>query len=115
MKSTSSLMKPFITVRTQAVLSACYVLMQAATDVFNLRIQSIGIEELTKLVRKWIDAPSTYNPEEMRACLDSWREVLFSHLDQEVSGLILLAVFVRWETVLLPSPTSPRKCPMAQH
>ena len=44
-----------------------------------------GIEELTKLVRKFLDEPSSYKPEEMRACLDSWREVLFNHLNQEVS------------------------------
>ena len=95
------------------MLPGCYVLMPATTDVFNLRIQSIGIDELTKLVQKWIDEPSTYNPEEMRACLDSWREVLFSHLDQEVSG-VELAAFVRWETVLIPSPTWPWKYPMAE-
>ena len=39
---------------------------------------------MSKNVRKWLDEPSTYKPEEMRACLDSWREVLFNHLDQEV-------------------------------
>ncbi|TFK86624.1 hypothetical protein K466DRAFT_587073 [Polyporus arcularius HHB13444] len=46
-----------------------------------------GVDELTKRVRKWLDEPSTYDPKEMRACLDSWREVLFSHLDQEVKDL----------------------------
>ncbi|KAI0745139.1 hypothetical protein C8Q76DRAFT_607411 [Earliella scabrosa] len=46
-----------------------------------------GVDELTKNVRKWFDEPSTYKPEEMRACLDSWREALFSHLDQEVKDL----------------------------
>ena len=50
------------------------------------------MDELTKNVRKWFDEPSTYKPEEMRACLDSWREALFSHLDQEVrpSGFVAL-------------------------
>ena len=33
---------------------------------------------------KWLDEPSTYKPEEMRACLDGWRDVLFNHLDEEV-------------------------------
>lgn len=42
---------------------------------------------MTRLVRKWLDEPSTYSPEEMRASLDSWREVLFSHLDEEVRYL----------------------------
>ncbi|KAI0743520.1 hypothetical protein C8Q80DRAFT_1181703 [Daedaleopsis nitida] len=46
-----------------------------------------GVDELTKKVRKWFDEPSTYSPEEMRTCLDSWREVLFNHLDQEVKDL----------------------------
>lgn len=81
----------------------CYVLMKATTDVFDLRIQWVGVEGLTKLVRKWIDEPSTYNAEEMRSCLDSWREVLFSHLDQEV-GSFDFAVFVRRERVLILSP-----------
>ncbi|KAI0769706.1 hypothetical protein BD413DRAFT_627612 [Trametes elegans] len=46
-----------------------------------------GLDDLTALLRKWLDEPSKYDPREMRACLDSWREVLFNHLDQEVSDL----------------------------
>ncbi|TBU45900.1 hypothetical protein BD309DRAFT_955141 [Dichomitus squalens] len=46
-----------------------------------------GVEALQKLVRKWQDEPSTYDPKAMRDCLDSWREVLFNHLDQEVKDL----------------------------
>ncbi|KAH9892499.1 hypothetical protein C8Q73DRAFT_698298 [Cubamyces lactineus] len=46
-----------------------------------------GLDELTALIRKWSEEPSKYSPEEMRACLDSWREVLFKHLDQEVQDL----------------------------
>ncbi|KAI9060275.1 hypothetical protein FKP32DRAFT_1760532 [Trametes sanguinea] len=46
-----------------------------------------GLDELNALIRKWSEEPSTYKPEEMRACLDSWREVLFKHLDQEVQDL----------------------------
>ena len=46
--------------------------------------RTAGIDELTKLVRKYMDSPSAYKPEEMRACLDSFRDVLFRHLDQEV-------------------------------
>ncbi|KAH9858809.1 hypothetical protein C2E23DRAFT_800209 [Lenzites betulinus] len=46
-----------------------------------------GLDDLTALIRKYLDDPTTYKPEEMRACLDSWREVLFSHLDQEVQDL----------------------------
>ncbi|TFY65352.1 hypothetical protein EVJ58_g2029 [Rhodofomes roseus] len=36
---------------------------------------------------KWNKDPTTFSPTEMRACLDSWREVLFVHLDQEVKDL----------------------------
>ncbi|OCH92287.1 hypothetical protein OBBRIDRAFT_791398 [Obba rivulosa] len=46
-----------------------------------------GLDDLTKLVQKWTVEPSTYNPQEMRECLDSWREVLFKHLDEEVEDL----------------------------
>ncbi|KAI8993100.1 hypothetical protein BD414DRAFT_412745 [Trametes punicea] len=46
-----------------------------------------GLDDLTALIRKWSEEPATYNPQEMRACLDSWREVLFNHLDQEVKDL----------------------------
>ena len=43
-----------------------------------------GLSNLAKLVEKWTEAPSTYSPTEMRACLDTFREVLFHHLDEEV-------------------------------
>ncbi|KAJ7188181.1 hemerythrin/HHE cation-binding motif-containing protein [Mycena filopes] len=46
-----------------------------------------GLEELTKLVHKYKKEPSTYSPAEMRACLDGFREVLFTHLDAEVHDL----------------------------
>ena len=47
----------------------------------------VGLDALSALIRKWSEEPSKYSPEEMRACLNSWREVLFKHLDQEVRGL----------------------------
>lgn len=43
-----------------------------------------GLDRLSVLIKKWTAEPSTYSPAEMRGCLDSWREVLFTHLDQEV-------------------------------
>jgi hypothetical protein len=46
-----------------------------------------GLSNLEKLVEKWTEAPSTYSPTEMRACLDSFREILFHHLDEEVGTL----------------------------
>ncbi|KAJ7178520.1 hemerythrin HHE cation binding domain-containing protein [Mycena crocata] len=46
-----------------------------------------GLEELATLVYKFKKEPSTYSPTEMRACLDSFRQVLFTHLDQEVQDL----------------------------
>jgi hypothetical protein len=39
------------------------------------------------LVHKFKANPSSYSPEEMRACLDGFREVLFTHLDEEVEDL----------------------------
>lgn len=44
-----------------------------------------GLVELDRLVEQWENAPSTYSPTSMRACLDSFRDVLFRHLDEEVS------------------------------
>ncbi|KAJ3762418.1 hypothetical protein EV360DRAFT_92465 [Lentinula raphanica] len=46
-----------------------------------------GLEQLAALVKNYKSEPSTYDPSKMRACLDSFREVLFSHLDQEVEDL----------------------------
>ncbi|KAF7315619.1 Hemerythrin domain-containing protein [Mycena indigotica] len=46
-----------------------------------------GLDQLATLVSKFKKEPSTYSPDEMRACLDGFREVLFRHLDQEVSDL----------------------------
>ncbi|KAJ7243742.1 hypothetical protein C8J57DRAFT_1365740 [Mycena rebaudengoi] len=46
-----------------------------------------GLDDLSTLVYKYKKEPSTYSPTEMRGCLDSFREVLFNHLDQEVEDL----------------------------
>jgi len=46
-----------------------------------------GLDKLSALISKWNKDQTTYNPTEMRTCLDSWREVLFVHLDQEVQDL----------------------------
>ncbi|EDR08837.1 uncharacterized protein LACBIDRAFT_249253, partial [Laccaria bicolor S238N-H82] len=46
-----------------------------------------GLEKLSSLLAKWRKSPSTYSPSEMRNCLDGFREVLFRHLDEEVSNL----------------------------
>lgn len=46
-----------------------------------------GLVELARLVEQWENAPSTYSPTNMRACLDSFRDVLFRHLDEEVADL----------------------------
>jgi iron-sulfur cluster repair protein YtfE (RIC family) len=46
-----------------------------------------GLVRLENLVEKWRETPSTYSPAEMQACLDSFRNVLFEHLDQEVADL----------------------------
>ncbi|EPQ57245.1 hypothetical protein GLOTRDRAFT_73898 [Gloeophyllum trabeum ATCC 11539] len=46
-----------------------------------------GLDDLERLIKKWSDDPSSYSPTEMRACLDSFRDVLFKHLDEEVDDL----------------------------
>ncbi|KAG7562986.1 hypothetical protein FFLO_01544 [Filobasidium floriforme] len=46
-----------------------------------------GIETYASLLLKYASDPSTYSPEELRGNMDSWREVLFRHLDEEVEDL----------------------------
>ncbi|KAH9948558.1 hemerythrin HHE cation binding domain-containing protein [Amylocystis lapponica] len=43
-----------------------------------------GLDELSALIRKWNKEPSSYSPAEMRTSLDGWREVLVTHLADEV-------------------------------
>ena len=47
---------------------------------------TVGLDKLGVLLSKYSADQTTYNPTEMRECLDSWREVLFRHLDEEVWG-----------------------------
>ena len=54
---------------------------------------SVGLDKLGALVDKWNRQPATYSSTEMRECLDGWREVLFTHLDQEVRIFSQLLVF----------------------
>jgi hypothetical protein len=46
-----------------------------------------GLDEYTTLLRKYASQPTSYSPVELRACLDSFRDVLFRHLDEEVRDL----------------------------
>jgi len=61
-----------------------YVIFVTFCRLFFLTLSSLGLLNLEKLVEKWTDEPSTYSPTEMRACLDTFRETLFHHLDEEV-------------------------------
>lgn len=47
-------------------------------------VNGVGLDDLAALIKKWTGDPASYSPDEMRACLDGWREVLFRHLDEEV-------------------------------
>lgn len=58
-----------------------------------------GLDKLGDLIHKWKLQPSTYSPQEMRESLDSWREVLFKHLDEEVRDRSDL-VTTWWEPVV---------------
>lgn len=48
-----------------------------------------GLDKLRSLIDKWRadPDPNAYESEEMIACLDSWKDVLYEHLDQEVQDL----------------------------
>jgi hypothetical protein len=50
-------------------------------------LSNAGLDRLEALVSKYKSNTSLYSPTDMRACLDSWREVLFRHLDEEVHSL----------------------------
>lgn len=47
-----------------------------------------GTDRLAVLLSKYASKPASYSPTEMQECLDSWREVLFNHLDEEVRRLL---------------------------
>jgi len=44
----------------------------------------IGLDALHALITKVRENPSSYSPADLRACLDSFREPLMTHLDEEV-------------------------------
>jgi len=46
-----------------------------------------GIARLAVLLSKYRSKPASYSSTEMKECLDSWREVLYRHLDEEVADL----------------------------
>ncbi|KAI5822690.1 hypothetical protein K523DRAFT_287772 [Schizophyllum commune Tattone D] len=56
-----------------------------------------GLEDLSTLVRKYRTDNTSYSPEEMRACLDSFKDVLFKHLDQEVEDLKVANLKKYWK------------------
>ncbi|PAV18412.1 hypothetical protein PNOK_0525400 [Pyrrhoderma noxium] len=46
-----------------------------------------GLVRLSSLIHEFKENPSTYSPQRMRDCLDSFRDVLMKHLDEEVADL----------------------------
>jgi len=46
-----------------------------------------GLDRLEVLLSKYGSNPSSYSPTDMKECLDSWRAILFKHLDEEVADL----------------------------
>jgi len=46
-----------------------------------------GLDNLERLVNKYTADPSCYSPQEMKKCLDSFRDVLVDHLAEEVREL----------------------------
>ncbi|CAL1706907.1 unnamed protein product [Somion occarium] len=51
--------------------------------IVNMWSFVLGLDQLGTLVQESRGDPSTYSPQEMRKCLDSWRGDLFKHLDQK--------------------------------
>lgn len=45
------------------------------------------MDRYLSLLNKYAAEPSSYNPVELRQNMDSWREVLFSHLAEEIEDL----------------------------
>ncbi|WVQ81972.1 hypothetical protein IAT38_004099 [Cryptococcus sp. DSM 104549] len=46
-----------------------------------------GLEKYDKVLSEALANPSSYDPAKLRAVLDGFREVLFTHLDEEVKDL----------------------------
>ncbi|KAL5523476.1 hypothetical protein ACEPAG_7649 [Sanghuangporus baumii] len=46
-----------------------------------------GLVRLSTLIREFREEPSTYSPQRMRECFDSFKDVLMRHLDEEVEDL----------------------------
>lgn len=73
----------------------CFRLPGINSDHFYIPLK--GLDRLGALVKKWSNAPSEYSPDEMRACLDSFKDVLFHHLDEEARNHIrILEVSLTW-------------------
>lgn len=68
-----------------------------------------GLEKLDALMSKWLREPSTYSPKEMQECLDSWREVLFKHLDEEVNCCYIFTHMLADDAKLPPGRGSVRR------
>jgi hypothetical protein len=75
MENTSNPTRPYTKARTPFCLFSC-------VHVFP---ETAGLDDLAALVHKYTQEPSSYSPTEMRACLDGFKDVLFSHLDEEVN------------------------------
>lgn len=72
------------------------------SSLFLVQLTTLtGLDALTAIVNNYKKDPSTYKPEEMRTCLDSWRQVLFTHLDDEVRRTLVLPVLFHSSSVLI--------------
>ena len=73
---------------TRAYTRVCHAALIQYLQSLNWK--ATGLDDLADLIKKYSKEPSSYSPDEMRACLDGFRDVLFSHLDEEVSFHTLL-------------------------
>src|ERR1700720_740167 len=68
----------------QGIHEGEYAILSLTLSSGPLFSHLLGLNRLKALLSKYESNSSSYSPAEMKACMDSWREVLFKHLDQEV-------------------------------
>lgn len=66
------------------------------SDPESHRLIHAGLDRYMALLASFRKEPMTYSPDSLRACMDSFREVLFQHLDQEVEDLGSKSMLKYW-------------------
>jgi hypothetical protein len=94
----SFLLSFFLTSSSSILPLSLPSLLRPPSPPFNtlLKYPSVnpGLHSLQTLLKSYKSTPSSYSPDEMKACLDGFREVLFRHLDEEVCIRFRFCFFV---------------------